>query len=76
MQQLQGSVGRPAPQKVPQVPQATTQFTIGTPPRGKKRPLLPIHDIARAFAQANHSKRGRFNSALNRGNMLADLLDM
>ena len=76
MQQLQGSVGRPAPPKAPKVPLTTTQFTIGTPPRGKKRPLLPIQDIARAFAQTNHPKRARFNSALNHGNMLADLLDM
>ena len=69
----QGSVGRPAPPKAPKVPEAKAQFIIGTPPRGKKRPLLPIHDIARVLAQ---SKRTRFNSALNRGNMLADLLDM
>ena len=71
MQQLQGSVVRPAPQKVPP---ATTQFAISSPPQGKKRPLLPIQDIARAFAQASQVKRGRFNAALNRGNMLADLL--
>ena len=71
MQQLQGSVVRPAPQKVPP---ATTQFSIGSPPQGKKRPLLPIQDIARAFARASRAKRGRFDTALNRGNMLADLL--
>ena len=67
MQQLQGSMARPAPKKVPG---ATQQFIIASPPRGKKRPLLPIQDIARAFSQ----KRGRFNSVLNRGNMLVDLL--
>ena len=39
MQQLQGSVARPAPQKIPQ---ATPQFTIGSPPRGKKRPFCPF----------------------------------
>ena len=71
MQQLQGSVVRPAAQKVPP---ATTEFVISSPPQGKKRPLLPIQDIARAFAQASQVKRGRFNTALNRGNMLADLL--
>ena len=71
MQQLQGSVVRPAAQKVPP---ATPQFTIASPPQGKKRPLLPIQDIARAFAQASQAKRGRFNTALNRGNMLTDLL--
>ena len=70
-QQLQGSAVRPAAQKVPP---ATTQFVISSPPQGKKRPLLPIQDIARAFAQASQVKRGRFNTALNRGNMLADLL--
>ena len=71
MQQLQGSVVRPAPRKIPAT---TTEFSIGSPPQGKKRPLLPIQDIARAFAQASQVKRGRLDTALNRGNMLADLL--
>ena len=72
MQQLQGSVVRPAAQQ--KVPPATTQFVISSPPQGKKQPLLPIQDIARAFAQASQVKRRRFNTSLNRGNMLADLL--
>ena len=78
MRQLQGSVVRPtAPQKVP--PAAMPQYTISSPPRGKKRPLMPIQDIARAFAQASQVKRGRFGSAfsssLTRGNMLVDLMN-
>ena len=68
LQQLQGSMSRPAktaPSK------NAAQFVIASPPRGIKRPVLPIQDIARAFAT---SKRGRFES-LRRGNMLLDLMD-
>ena len=54
-QQLQGNVVRPAAQKVPP---ATTQLVISSPPQGKKRPLLPIQDIARVFAQASQVKKG------------------
>ena len=68
LQQLQGSMSRPAktaPSK------SATPYIIASPPRGKKRPALPIQDIARAFAA---TKRGRFDS-LRRGNMLLDLMD-
>ena len=70
LQQLQGSMGRPA--KTTPAKKNTTRYTIASPSRGKKRPVLHIQDIARAFAHA--TKRGRFDS-LRRGNMLADLLD-
>ena len=69
LQQMQGNMDRPAkttPSK------SATLYIIASPPRGKKRPVLPIQDIARAFAHA--TKRGRFDS-LRRGNMLVDLLD-
>ena len=69
LQQMQGSMGRPAktaPSK------SAAQYIIASPPRGKTRPVLPIQDIAKAFAHA--TKRGRFDS-LRRGNMLVDLMD-
>ena len=75
LQQLQGGFPTRSTASKKTVPfsKHTTQFTIASPSQGKKRPVLPIQDIARAFAQAN--KKGRFDSTLSRGNMLIDLLD-
>ena len=62
-------------------PSKATRFVIASPPRNKttKRPILPIQDLARAMANSTPAeptrKRGRFDSTLNRGRMLADLLD-
>ena len=62
-------------------PSKATRFVIASPPRNKaaKRPILPIQDLARAIANSTPAeptrKRGRFDSTLNRGRMLADLLD-
>ena len=65
----------------PMAPSKATRFVIASPPRNKttKRPILPIQDLARAIANSTPAeptrKRGRFDSTLNRGRMLADLLD-
>ena len=59
-------------------PNKATRFVIASPRnKASKRPILPIHDLARALANSAQParKRGRFDSTLNRGRMLADLLD-
>ena len=67
MQQLQGSMVRPA--QAPKVPAATPQFIIASP--SGQEAASPAHSIHR---QGICSTEGRFNSVLNRGNMLVDLL--
>ena len=61
-------------------PNKATRFVIASPRnKATKRPILPIQDLARALANNAPAKptrkRGRFDSTLNRGRMLADLLD-
>ena len=59
-------------------PNKATRFVIASPRnKAAKRPILPIQDLARALANSTQParKRGRFDSTLNRGRMLADLLD-
>ena len=88
MQQLahtKASGAAPRAIRDPMAPSKATRFVIASPPRNKaaKRPILPIQDLARAMANSTPAepealparKRGRFDSALNRGRMLADLLD-
>ena len=61
-------------------PNKATRFVIASPGnKAAKRPIRPIQDLARALANSTPTqptrKRGRFDSTLNRGRMLADLLD-
>ena len=61
-------------------PNKATRFVIASPRnKATKMPILPIQDLARALANNAPAeptrKRGRFDSTLNRGRMLADLLD-